>query len=70
MWISRVHPFTACRNFISATCIHLCVSVSSLHSHIKGMELPWSYKILIGLLFWSVFPILIVSCHALLEVAR
>jgi hypothetical protein len=59
---SRAHPFTARRNFISATVnyFHLCASVSSLHSHIKGMELPRSYKILIGLLSWSVFPILVV----------
>jgi hypothetical protein len=32
------------------------------------MELPWSYKMLIGLLSWSVFPIFIVSCHTLLEI--
>jgi hypothetical protein len=70
LWSSREHPFTARWNFISATVyhFHLCASISSLHFHIKGMELPRSYQILIGLLSLSVFSILVVSCHTLLEI--
>jgi hypothetical protein len=70
MLSSRVHPFTARRNFISADCIILSSFRLNIQPslHIKGMKLPWSYTILIGLLSWYVFPILVVSCHTLLEI--